>query len=102
LPHLVTVFGGREEVTPRSKVLGDGTIRGEEALGLSGGLKPLHAPLPLARRLMGILRPIVQIAVLAMFDARQDLPLGRAIAFEFVRDDRRGQPIVRKWAIVAE
>ena len=36
LPHFVTVFGGREEVTPRSKVLGDGTIGGEEVLGLSG------------------------------------------------------------------
>jgi len=36
---------------------------------------------------MGIFRPIVQIAVLARFDTSQDLPLGRAIVFEFVRDD---------------
>jgi hypothetical protein len=32
----------------RSEVLGDGTIRGQETLGLSRGLKPLHAPFPLA------------------------------------------------------
>ena len=30
------------------EVLGDGTIRGQETLGLSWGLKPLHAPFPLA------------------------------------------------------
>jgi hypothetical protein len=70
LPHLVSVVGGREEVTPRSKVLGDGTIRGEEALGLSGGLKPLHPPLPLARGLMRILGTVVQIAMLPMFHTR--------------------------------
>jgi len=45
-------------------------------------LEPLQAPLPLACRLMGILRAIVQIAVLTMFDTREDLSLRRAIAFE--------------------
>ena len=71
----------------RAEVLGDGPIGGEEALRVARGLEALHAPLPLARRLMRILRPIVQIAVLTMFDVRQDLSLRRAIAFEFVRDD---------------
>jgi hypothetical protein len=41
----------------------------------------------LAGGLMGVFSPIVQIAVLTMFDARQDLSLRRAIAFELVRDD---------------
>jgi hypothetical protein len=42
LPHLVTVVGGREEVTPRSKVLGDGahTRRGAVALQLIGDEHP--------------------------------------------------------------
>jgi hypothetical protein len=50
-----------------SEVLGNRTVRGEKPLGVPWGLKPLHASLPLARRLMGIFRAIVQIAVLAMF-----------------------------------
>jgi hypothetical protein len=32
----------------RSEGLDDGTIRGQETLGLSRGLKPLHMPFPLA------------------------------------------------------
>jgi hypothetical protein len=66
LPHLVTVFGGREEVTPRSEVLGDGTICGEEALSLSWRFEPLHPALSLAGGLMGVFRAIVQIPMLAM------------------------------------
>lgn len=37
-------------------VWGDGARRREEPLRVAGGLESLHAPLPLARRLMGILR----------------------------------------------
>jgi hypothetical protein len=36
---------------------------------------------------MGVLRAGVEIPVLAVLHARQDLPLGRPIAFERVRDD---------------
>src|SRR5262245_65110214 len=35
---------------PGSEVLGNGAIRGQEALGLVGRFAPLHAPLALARR----------------------------------------------------
>jgi hypothetical protein len=73
--HDLTVLGGREPVASWSKVLGDRTIRGGKPLGVPWGLKPWHAPLPLARRLVGIFRAVVQIAVLAMFHARQDLSL---------------------------
>src|SRR5262245_47461943 len=51
----------------RTEMLGDGTIRREEPLGVARGLEPLHVPLPLAGALMRILRPIVEIPVLAMF-----------------------------------
>ena len=44
--------------------------RGEEALRMPGGFKPLHPSLPLACRLVGILRAVVEIAVLAMFHTR--------------------------------
>jgi len=71
----------------RSKVLGNRTIRGEEALRVPGGLQPLQAPLSLAGWLMGVLRAVVEVAVLAMFHPREHLPLRRSVAFELVRDE---------------
>jgi len=83
----LTVFGGGEEVTSRAEVLRDGTIRREKALGVTRGLEPPHVPFPLARRLVGVFRPIVQVAVLPVFDAREDLSLRRAVAFQPIGDD---------------
>jgi hypothetical protein len=80
LTHLLAILGGSEPVAARSKVLGDGAIAGKEALGVSGRFKPLHALLPLAGRLVGILGAVVEVAVLPMFDAGEDLALGRTVA----------------------
>jgi hypothetical protein len=87
LYHLVAVFRGREEVASRSEVPGNGTIGGEEALGVARGFKPLHPPHALTGRLVGILGAVVEIAVLAMLHTREHFPLGRTIAFELIRDD---------------
>ncbi len=54
----------------RAEVLGNRTIRGEEALRMPGGLKPLHPPLPLTGGLVRIFCAVVEIAVLAMFHPR--------------------------------
>jgi hypothetical protein len=60
-------IGGRGKPRPaRAEGLGDGTIGGEETLGVAGGLKALHTPLPLAGRLVGVLRAIVEIPMLSM------------------------------------
>jgi hypothetical protein len=48
---------------------------------------PLPAPLALAGRLVGILRPVVQIPVLPMFHTGQHLPLRRPIALQCIGDD---------------
>jgi hypothetical protein len=72
---------------PRAEVLGNRTIHGEETLSVPGGFEPPHVPFPLARRLVGVLRPIVQVAVLPVFDAREDLPLGSPVAFQPIGDD---------------
>jgi hypothetical protein len=69
------------------EVLGNGAIRGEEALRMPGGFKPLHPSLPLAGRLMRVLRAVIEVAVLAMFHTREDVLLCRAIAFQLIRDD---------------
>ena len=68
----------------RSKMLRNGTIRGQETLGVPWGFEPAHAPLALTRRLVGVFRPVVQIAMLAMFYPGQYLALGRTIAFELI------------------
>jgi hypothetical protein len=36
---------------------------------------------------MRVLRPVIEIPMLAMFHAREDFALGGAIALEFIRDD---------------
>jgi hypothetical protein len=96
LRHLLAVLGGREEVTPRSEVRGDGAIREEKTLGVSRGLESPHAALSLAGRLVRILGAVVQIPVLPMFHTGQDLAPGRTIAFQLIRDDypqHIGQPL---------
>jgi hypothetical protein len=67
LDHLLSIGLGAEKVTSWADVLGDGSVRREKALGVPGGFEPLHPPLPLARGLMRMLRPIVQVAVLTVF-----------------------------------
>src|SRR5688500_3992872 len=46
-----------------------------------------HGSLPLSRRLVREFCPIVEAFVLPMFDARQHLTLGCAIACQLVRDN---------------
>lgn len=61
-----------------AEMLGNATIRGEEPRGVPGGL---------AGWLMRVLGMIIEIPMLAMLHARQELSLGRTIAFESIRDD---------------
>jgi hypothetical protein len=77
-------------MTPRAEVLRDGPIRGQKPLGVFCGRKSLHAPFPLARRLVRVFRAAVQLAMLAMLHARQELVLGRPIALQLVCDDHAG------------
>ena len=74
-------------MTTGVEVLQDGTIGGEEPLGMTRGLEPLHAPLALAGRLVGVLCSIIQIPMLPMFHSWKDLALGSPIALEFIGDD---------------
>ena len=87
LRHLLAVPAGWEAVAPRLEVLGNRSVRGEKALRVSWRLEPLHAPLPLARRLVGVLRSIIQVAVLSMFDTGQYLAHRSTIAPQLIRDD---------------
>jgi len=64
----------------RAEMLGDGTIRGKEALGVAGGLKPLQAALPLTRGLVGVLRLVIQIPMLTMFHPWKELSFCCSVA----------------------
>jgi len=70
-----------------TKVLRERAISGEEPLGVTRGLKPVHALLPLPGGLVRILRPIIQIPVLAMFYPGEKLSLGGSVALQFIGDD---------------
>jgi hypothetical protein len=70
-----------------AEVLGNGPVGGEEPLGVSWRLEALHAPLALPRRLVGVFGAVVQIAVLPMLHAGQELPLCRPIAPQLIGDD---------------
>ena len=74
-------------MTSEPEVLRDGTIGGEEALGLPWGLEPLHAPFTLARGLVGVFRPIGQVPVLPVLEPREPLPLRGPIAVQPIGDD---------------
>jgi hypothetical protein len=87
LPHLLTVDRSGQEVASRSEVLRDGTTGCEETLGLPGRLEPLHASLSLPRRLVGVFRPVVQIAMLPMLAAGQALAYGGTVASQMIGDD---------------
>ena len=63
----------------------------EKSLRLPRGQEPFPLPLPPSGRLLGVLRPVVQTLVSAVFDAGHDLLFRRAVAVELVRHyDARG------------
>ena len=68
----------------------DLAVAGAEPLGVPGRLEPLHLPFASSRRLVRDLRPVVEVVARAVLDPGQDLPLGRAIAPEFIGHDHTG------------
>ena len=69
-------------------VLVNGAMGGQEPLGLPERLEPLHEPLALAGRLVRVLRPVVQVAALSVFDVRDDLALGGGVALQLIASSR--------------
>jgi hypothetical protein len=70
----------------RVEVLSDGTIGREELLGRSRRRKPLHAALPLAGRPMGVVSPVVQVAMRTMFHTGEAPAPCRPVAFQLTSD----------------
>src|SRR5215211_2232392 len=84
LDHLFSIGPGGEAVASRAEMLGNGTIRGEESLGVPRGFEGLHPPLPLPGGLVRILRAVIEVPVLAVLHPRQQLLLRGTIAFQLV------------------
>ena len=84
------VFPRRQPMPPWTKMLTDGPKGRQESLGMPGGCEAAHRALALAGRFVGVFGPIVEIAVLAMFDAGQYLSLGSPIAGQFIRNEYPG------------
>jgi hypothetical protein len=90
LSHFSAILEGGEPVASRSEVLGDGTIRGEEALCIPRRFESLQVPLPLVGRLVRVLCAVVEIAVLTMLHTGGEFPLRRPLAGQFVGDNHSG------------
>jgi hypothetical protein len=56
-------------------------------LGVPRRLEPLHPLFPLTHGLVGVLRTVIEIPMLAVLHPRQNFPLRRAVAFELISDD---------------
>src|SRR5437762_11079434 len=75
--------------------MGDLIMGGEKALNLPRRLDPLHDPLSLSGRLMGVFGPVIEALVLPMLDPGHDLPLGRGVALQLVGDEHtRGSTLL--------
>src|SRR5262245_45186614 len=70
-----------------AEVVGNRTIRGQQALSVPRRLEPLHAICTLPRRPVRVLAALIEVAALSMFYSGQDLALGRAVALQLLRDD---------------
>ncbi len=83
------LFGG-EAVTAKLEVVVDPAMGGEESLCMSCRLEALHLAFSSSRGLVRHLSPVVQISALPMFDAGQDLALGRTITAGLCQLSREG------------
>lgn len=58
----------------------DDSVHFDKLLGVPRGFEPSHAPLPLTRWLVRVLRAVVQIPMLSMSDVGYHDPFRRTVA----------------------
>ena len=69
----------REAMSSRTEVFSDGAESFQKPLGLNWGFEPPHCPFPLSRRLVGVLRPVVESFMFAVFGLGEHLPDSRVL-----------------------
>src|SRR5918997_847251 len=77
---------GGDVVAAEMEEVADLVVGREEALRLPGRLEALHLPFSSPRRLVRVLRPVVQALVPAVLDTGHQVPLRRAVAGELAGD----------------
>src|SRR4051812_34197938 len=82
-----SIISGGEQVASGTEVRSNYSVYLDKPLGVPSRLEPSHSLLPLARRLMRVLRAIVQVAMLPMSHAGHHHPFRHPVAAQFVRDD---------------
>src|SRR4051812_6252536 len=89
-PHGSMLVGG-DVVAAETEEVVDLIVGGEETLHLPRQLETLHLPFSSSRRLVRILRPIVEALMPAMLDTGHQLLLRRAVAAKLIgnHDARR-------------
>ena len=81
------VISSGEQVTSRSEMRTDDSVHLDKALGVPSEFEPSHSPLPFTRRLMRVLRPVVQVPVLSVRNTGHHDSFGRPVAALPVRDN---------------
>ena len=75
--------------------VGDLVMGGKKTLSLPRRLEPLHDPLALSGRLMGVFGPVIEALVLLMLDPGHDFPLSSGVAPQPVGDEHpRGSTLL--------
>jgi hypothetical protein len=97
-----SVISGCEQVAARAEVRGDDSVHLDKTLSMPGGFKPSHSSLPFTRRLMRVLRSVVQVSVLPVRDAGHHDSFRRPVASEFVGHDHARTTIVPRPQQLAE
>ena len=71
----------------------DDSVHLDETLGVPSGFEPSHSSLPLTRRLMRVLRPVVQVPVLPVSDAGHHDSFRCGVAAQFIGNDHAWMPM---------
>ncbi|MCU1292286.1 MAG: hypothetical protein JWP08_1136 [Bryobacterales bacterium] len=71
----------------RAEVRSNDSVHLNKALGVPGGFEASHSPLALTRRLVRVLRPVVQVSMLSMSHTGHHYALRCPVAAQLVRND---------------
>jgi len=82
-----SVVAGRHAMASWTEVAVDGSVRGQNLLGMASRLEPLHLTFSAPGQAMRVLRPVVEVTAFPVLDVGQDLALGRAVTPELVGHD---------------
>jgi hypothetical protein len=96
------VIAGRHAMPPGPEVAVDKGVRKQKSLSLPPRFESLHLSFPASRRLMRVLRAIIEVPALAVLDVRQHLALGGAVALPLVGDDYARHKLQASWQSLEE